>query len=55
MIFLFFGLLTYFTIHRWITRQDDSRIGPVWGKLVGFLSLALWFGVALAGRAIAFV
>lgn len=55
MIFLALGLLTYFTIHRYVTKLDDARIGPVWGKLVGAVSLALWFGVALAGRAIAFV
>jgi len=52
---LFSGLLLYFTLHRWVSRLDDARIGPVWGKVVGALSLALWFGVALAGRAIAFV
>ena len=35
--------------------MDDARIGPVFGKVVGAVSLALWFGVALAGRAIAYV
>lgn len=55
MLFLLLGLITWFTIHRRVTRLDDDRIGPVRGKLVGGLSLILWFGVALAGRAIAFV
>jgi hypothetical protein len=52
---LFLGLLLYFTFHWRVSHLDDARIGPVFGKLVGALSLALWFGVALAGRAIAFV
>ena len=55
MYFLFPGLVVYFTIHRWITKRDDAQIGPVWGKLVAILSLGLWFGVALGGRAIGFV
>jgi hypothetical protein len=55
MLFLFLGLITWFTIHRRVTRMDDERIGPVRGKLLGGLSLILWFGVALAGRAIAYV
>jgi hypothetical protein len=55
MLFLFLGLITWFTMHRRVTRMDDERIGPVRGKLLGGLSLILWFGVALAGRAIAYV
>ncbi len=55
MLFLALGSITWFTIHRQVTRLDDDRIGPIRGKLLGGLSLALWFGVALAGRAIAFV
>ena len=55
MYFLFPGIVVYFTIHRWITKREDSKIGPIWGKVVGLLSMALWFGVALGGRAIGFV
>ena len=55
MLFLLLGLITWFTVHRHITRLEDARIGPIRGKLLGSLSLILWFGVALAGRAIAFV
>ncbi len=55
MYFLFPGLLVYFTLHRSITKRDDAQIGPIWGKVVGLLSLGLWFGVALGGRAIGFV
>jgi hypothetical protein len=55
MLFLALGTITWFTIHRRITRMDDERIGTWRGLLLGSLSLVLWFGVALAGRAIAFV
>lgn len=55
MVFLALASITWFTIHRRITRLDEGRIGPLRGKLLGALSLILWFGVALAGRAIAYV
>jgi len=55
MYCLFPGLIVYFTIHRAVTRADEARIGRVWGKVVALLSLGLWFGVALGGRAIGFV
>jgi hypothetical protein len=54
MVFYFSGLIVYFTLHRSVTKRDDAQIGPVWGKVVGVLSLCCWFGVALAGRAIGF-
>jgi hypothetical protein len=55
MAFLLLALILYFSFHRRVSRLDDARIGPVFGKVVGALSLVFWFGVALAGRAIAFV
>jgi hypothetical protein len=55
MYCLFPGLIVYFTVHRWITKRDDAQIGPIWGKVVAVVSLGLWFGVALGGRAIGFV
>jgi len=54
MIFLFCAVTLHFTLHRKAitssTRQD-SRLG----KLAASLSLICWLGVALAGRAIAFL
>ena len=55
MLFLFLGILVYVTIHRSITKRADDKIGPIWGRVVAVVSLCLWFGVALAGRAIGFV
>ena len=55
MVFLFLAILVHLTVYQWITRLDDARIGNVTGKIIALVSLALWFGVASAGRAIAFV
>jgi hypothetical protein len=54
MACFFSGLIIFVTLHRGITKLDDARIG-VGSKAVAALSLVLWFGVAVAGRAIAFV
>jgi hypothetical protein len=48
------ALLFTFTLHRRITRSGEGRISPLWRTLGACTSLALWFGVGLAGRAIAF-
>jgi len=49
MVFLLTGILIQFTILRKATRDQGW-----FGKLTGVLSLICWFGVAFAGRAIAF-
>ena len=54
MIFFFLALLTHFTIFRRST-QPGKPEGTTLGKLAACLSLFFWFGVALAGRAIAFL
>jgi hypothetical protein len=43
-----------FTIHRRLTHADERTSSPLWRKLGACLALFLWFGVGLAGRAIAF-
>jgi len=52
MGFLFTALVFTFTLHRKLTKRDAPP--PVWGKVAAGFSLILWFGVGLAGRAIAF-
>jgi len=52
MGFLFTALVFTFTLHRKLTKRDAPP--PVWGKVAAGFSLFLWFGVGLAGRAIAF-
>ena len=54
MILLSLAILFQFTIYRKVTTSDGTSIHPLQGALVGLLSLMLWFGVGLAGRAIGF-
>jgi hypothetical protein len=54
MIFLFCAITLHFTLHRKAT-APSARQGSGLGKLAASLSLICWLGVALAGRAIAFL
>lgn len=53
MYFLAGALLFHSTIYRWVTSSDSPE--RISSTITGLLSLALWFGVALAGRVIAFL
>ena len=55
MSFLLLAIVYTFTIHRWVLRADESRLAPVWRISAAVLSLLLWSGVGLGGRAIGFV
>lgn len=48
------GIILYFLTQRRIT-SPTSTMSSGWMKLIAVLSLFLWYGVAIAGRAIAFV
>jgi uncharacterized membrane protein len=52
MCLLALAILFQFTIFRSIASREAS---PVMSKLAGVVSLLLWFGVGLAGRAIGFL
>lgn len=54
MLLLFLAILFQFTVHRPFTTSGKALITPFRARLVGSLSLMLWFGVGLAGRAIGF-
>jgi hypothetical protein len=54
MWFLLGGIILYFLTQRRIT-SPASRVSPGQLKVIAVLSLILWYGVAIAGRAIAFV
>jgi hypothetical protein len=43
-----------FTVRQRVTQADDARIGPIKGKVVALISLALWSGVGWGGRWIGF-
>jgi hypothetical protein len=54
MWFLFGGIVLYLlTASR--MKNADSRLNPAAMKVIAILMMVLWFGVAVAGRAIAFV
>jgi len=48
------AIIFSFTIRRTITLADESRIRPIWYKVVALVSLTLWFGVGAGGRWIGF-
>jgi hypothetical protein len=52
MGFLAAALLLTFTFHRHLAKADEPS--PMVSKCAACVSIALWFGVGLAGRAIAF-
>jgi Family of unknown function (DUF6644) len=54
MGFLSSAIVYTFTVRRAVLAADESRVGPVWGKLVALVSIALWAGVGIGGRAIGF-
>ena len=54
MALLLGGIIVYYFFQRRITRPD-SHVSPATLKIIAILSLLLWYGVAIAGRAIAFV
>jgi hypothetical protein len=45
------ALIVTFTIRQWIVSGDDARARHPLAKVVAALSVALWTGVALMGRA----
>ena len=52
MRLLLFTLIFTFTIRHKVTMADEARVGPVWGKVVGLVSIALWAWIAVEGRLI---
>lgn len=52
MMFLLLALTVHLTIHRAVIANGVE--GAMLGKVAACLSLFCWFGIALAGRAIAF-
>jgi hypothetical protein len=43
-----------FTVRRKVASANEARVGPLWGKLVGLVSVTLWSVVGAAGRWIGF-
>jgi hypothetical protein len=54
MTFLILAILFTFTLYRRATFSDETRVSQLRLKLVALLSIVLWSGVALGGRAIGY-
>ena len=54
MVLLSMAVVSHLAIFRQALRMEDSAPLPLWAKPAACLSLALWFGVGIAGRAIGF-
>jgi hypothetical protein len=54
MLFLFLALIFQFTVLKVLSRSDEERFPALTRALTGIVAVVLWFGVAVAGRAIAF-
>ncbi len=55
MAFLFLALLFHFTLHRIVLSPSNDSAPSLWSKAAAVISLTLWLGVGLAGRAIGFL
>ena len=52
MRLLLVALIFTFTLRHKVTMADEARVGPVWGKVVGLVSIGLWTWIAVEGRLI---
>jgi hypothetical protein len=54
MTSLLLAIIFTFTVRRKVVSADESRVGPLWSRLVAVVSVALWSGVGIGGRWIGF-
>jgi hypothetical protein len=54
MILLALAVIYQYTLYPKAEHLDVTKV-PIWGKLAALVSMALWFGVGVMGRAIGFV
>jgi hypothetical protein len=47
-------LIFHFTVYRSVAAWDNAPVTPLHARIAGGLSLALWFGLIAAGRAIGY-
>lgn len=55
MDFMLVAIIYTLTIRRKVALADEARVGPLWGKLVGLISIILWSGVAIPARLIGLI
>lgn len=52
MVLLAAAVLFYFTVHRRALLRSDKGTPTLWTRITAIVSLVLWLGVGIAGRAI---
>jgi hypothetical protein len=55
MSFMALAIIFTLTIRHKVAMADETRVGPLWGKLVGLVSIVLWAGVAIPARLIGLI
>ena len=55
MYVLLAAVIFTFTVRRRVTSADESRVPPVWRKVVALVSIVLWMSVAAGGRLIMYL
>ena len=55
MVALALAIIFNFTLYRRMTMADETQVSPARQRLAALVSLVLWAGVGLAGRAIGYV
>jgi hypothetical protein len=55
MTLLATAIIFDFTVHRKMRAPDRKNVSPWLAKVTGLVSMTLWFGVGMAGRAIGFI
>jgi hypothetical protein len=54
MMFLFAAIIFHYTAYRKLTQKDESQVSAIWSKTAAMVSVLLWLGVGMGGRAIGF-
>jgi hypothetical protein len=54
MASLLLAIVFTFTVQRKVVRADETRLTPLWSKVVAVVSVLLWSGVGIGGRWIGF-
>jgi hypothetical protein len=55
MYFLAASIVFSFTVRQWLIMGDDARANSGLAKVSGLVSIILWSGVGLAGKAIGYI
>jgi hypothetical protein len=54
MASLLLAIVFTFTVQRKVVLAEETRLAPLWGKVVAVISVLLWSGVGIGGRWIGF-